>query len=839
MQSLDLARQFDSLLRLSTICRRATLAAFSPLAALACLAAGTKPALDSMDFNSPVPGTTTEITLWKAYDLTASGRQFGVHQAKDEGRFAYVILEGDFDVWCRVEMVSNDAGNLATAGLMARKSLADDAPFVHVAANAHTPKFIGTQFGYDNYIFCVRGVPGGNLHQPGTFMYACARNVNRKEDRIIPFPNCWLRLKRTGNEFRAWFAETSGVPTEADWVAHEFRNAEGAWQEQKPPVIRDKDGVFPKRLYVGLAVDANAEESEKLETVARARFRDIHGLAPAAAGSAAAPVKPAASVEAGRVAEVSFIATKPHADPFNTVTLDVTFTDPEGRAVRVPAFWAGGDIWRARYSSRLPGRHTFRSECSDTADTGLHGVTGEVEILAYTGDNPLYRHGPIRVADDRRHFAHADGTPFFWLGDTWWMGLTKRLRWLDEFAELARDRREKGFNVVQFTAGLYGDLDRNFDERAEGDGGFPWTQDFAHIRPEYFDAADARVFYLVEQGIVPCVVGAWGYWLPWLGEEKMKQHWRYLIARWAALPVVWCAAGETTMTWYLSTNKAPEEKALHRGWTQVIRYIRETDPFKRPVTTHPPNYRHSQQEVEDPALLDFNLQQSGHGTPPPGQAAIALDGWNRLPTMPALSGEARYEKLTLKPEWVPDGADLPVVCGLKELGTREARQAFWAHVLNSGCAGHTYGASGIFQVNRPEWKFGQAFSGVDWGQLPWRDAMHLPGSRQIGLGTALLRSLPWHQMTPATNGFAGATAAAITPDAKHALAFTHSGKAITVTLNRFPGAVNARWFDPTTGDTRPASAAPLNPRGEDTYTPPGQNAAGDADWVLVMDTQVK
>ncbi len=271
-QSLGLARQFDSLLRLSAAGRCAATA----LAALACLAAEAKPALESMDFNMPMPGTTTKIMACKAFDLTASGRQFGVHRDRDEGRFASVFLEGDFDVWCRVEMVTNDAGNLATAGLMARKSLKDDS------------EFIGAQFGYDNYMFCVRGLPGGNLHKPDTFMYACARNVIRKEDCITPFPNCWLRLKRTGNEFRAWFAETSGVPTDNDWVAHEFRNAEGAWQEQKPPVIQDKGGVFPKRLYVGLAVDANAEESEKLETVARARFRDIQGLVPTVAGAAAA-----------------------------------------------------------------------------------------------------------------------------------------------------------------------------------------------------------------------------------------------------------------------------------------------------------------------------------------------------------------------------------------------------------------------------------------------------------------------------------------------------------------------------------------------------------------------
>ena len=75
------------------------------------------------------------------------------------------------------------------------------------------------------------------------------------------------------------------------------------------------------------------------------------------------------------------------------------------------------------------GRHAWRTECSDTADAGLHGVEGALEVVPNTADNLLYEHGPIRVADDHRHFAHADGTPFLWLGDTWWKCLCKRMTW--------------------------------------------------------------------------------------------------------------------------------------------------------------------------------------------------------------------------------------------------------------------------------------------------------------------------------------------------------------------------------------------------------------------------
>ena len=65
--------------------------------------------------------------------------------------------------------------------------------------------------------------------------------------------------------------------------------------------------------------------------------------------------------------------------------------------------------------------------------SGLDGLSGTVAVEPYRGQNPLFLHGPLRVAPDRRHFEHLDETPFFWLGDTWWMGLCRRLHWPDEF----------------------------------------------------------------------------------------------------------------------------------------------------------------------------------------------------------------------------------------------------------------------------------------------------------------------------------------------------------------------------------------------------------------------
>ena len=214
------------------------------------------------------------------------------------------------------------------------------------------------------------------------------------------------------------------------------------------------------------------------------------------------------------------------------------------------------------------GQYNYRTISSDPANADLHGHTGVLEVSAYAGDNPLRKLGPVRVAADRLHFEHEDGTPFFWLGDTWWMGLCSRLRWPDDFQELAADRVTKGFTVIQIIAGLYPDMPP-FDPRGANEAGYPWEPDYARINPRYFDMADLRIQYLVERGLTPCIVGCWGYFLPLMGVAKMKKHWRNLIARWGAYPVVWCLAGEGAMPYYLSKTKTEDAAAqtarLDRG----------------------------------------------------------------------------------------------------------------------------------------------------------------------------------------------------------------------------------------------------------------------------------
>jgi hypothetical protein len=440
---------------------------------------------------------------------------------------------------------------------------------------------------------------------------------------------------------------------------------------------------------------------------------------PAAAAAAAAQ-----AVDANRVTEVTFSSAKTYADPFNEIAVDVLVRTPRHQTPRVPAFWAGGTTWKARFSAQVAGSYMYGTVCTDEANRDLHGVKGAIDVTPYAGDNPLYRYGPIRVAADRKHFEHADGTPFFWLGDTWWMGFTDRLHWPDEFATLTSDRVSKGFTVVQIVAGLYPDMPA-FDPRGANEAGFPWEKDYARINPAYFDAADRRIAYLVDHGIAPCVVGAWGYHIPWLGIERMTKHWRYIIARWGAYPgMFWCTAGEGAMPYYLSADKAKDAELQKHALTELVNYIHATDPFHHPVSIHPTDL--SRTQVTDPSVLDFEMLQTGHGDRASIGPTIDLVRRSReaKPTMPTVNSEVCYEGI---------------------LGACHAdvvRIVTWASLLG-GTAGHTYGANGIWQLNRKDQPYGKSPHGGTYGPTPWDEAMKLPGSTQVGYAKKLLERFEW------------------------------------------------------------------------------------------------
>ena len=544
-------------------------------------------------------------------------------------------------------------------------------------------------------------------------------------------------------------------------------------------------------------------------------------------GAAAGPFLMSAAAQSRRAAareatEWIFPSAKQYKDPFNELELDVLIRDPHGREQRVPAFWAGGQEWRVRYSADAAGRYTFETICSDTSNAHLHGRTGVLEVAPYDGGNSLLRHGAPRVSQDRRHLEHADGTPFFWLGDTWWMGLSKRLRWPADFERLAADRVHKGFTVVQIVAGLYPDMPQ-FDARGANEAGFPWEPGYARINPAYFDMADLRIQHLVDRGLSPCIVGCWGYYLPILGMAKMKQHWRHLIARWGAHPAVWCLAGEGTMPYYLSTDKERDRAMQKRGWTELARYVRATDPYHHPITIHPSDS--ARNTVEDASVLDFDMLQTGHSDRAsiPNTVRLVTGSRAASPPMPVIDGEVCYE-------------------GILEQSRQEVQRfMFWACML-SGAAGHTYGANGIWQVNTAAQPFGPSPHGRSWGDTPWDVAAELPGSGQTGMAKGLLVRYPWWRMEPhpewvephwTAENYMQPYGAGIPGELR--VIFMPPMWDVPKVKHLEPGLpYHAFYFNPATGKEHDAGKAVADSSG--SWQPPVPPVFQD--WVLVLDRRV-
>lgn len=447
------------------------------------------------------------------------------------------------------------------------------------------------------------------------------------------------------------------------------------------------------------------------------------------------------------------------------------------KEIEVTGFWDGGQTWKIRFSPPSAGTWTYETVSSDA---GLSGKTGTIHVSEWDEESKIEvptRRGPVQVSEEYpNYFTYSDGTPFLWIGDTWW-NWTKRSILFSSFQNLVDDRSEKGFTMGQlFVAGNgWGREASILDET------------YTEIDLELMQKVDRMIEYANSKGLTVWVHGWWSREniVETIGEENVQRWWRYLVHRLGAYNVVWTIAGEYNLYNYGGFDLS--------FWKDLGQMIKDEDPYERIVGAHPtpplwgggadaPQWSTGEVLHEEP-WLDYNQSQPGHGrwrqemTP-----KIMTADRNRTPAKPTLVTEPWYEFV----EGNPSGL--------------EVRFGAWSSIL-SGAAGHTYGGGHVWLAHLPE-------SSAGGGPWPLEtnfdvNTLDYEGARSMSYLTEFFKEVKWWEMDPAPE---------LIHDYREPYCLANKGKEYVVYL-RWGGPATIdlsavdesslfryRWFNPATGD---------------------------------------
>lgn len=427
--------------------------------------------------------------------------------------------------------------------------------------------------------------------------------------------------------------------------------------------------------------------------------------------------------------DIPVISQKKYEDPYRDVVVRAVFCSDSGQTLTLNGFWDGDDLWIVRFAPPTCGMWNYTISFSDQDVI----TEGTLEAVEYIGENSLYRHGFLQVADNGRYLCYADKTPFFWLADTHWLGLGGRER-LNEsnfplfdsmFRGMADYRAMQEYTVYQmnFFLAAIGDCTGTVNG-TYNEGGPLWLDEpFGKMNPNFFRNVDERLNYLVSKGITPCLGMEWGHSMCQAHYTEMERAVRYVVARYSALPVVWFVAGEFC---------GNSEYAL---WNGIGKAIEESDPYHHVTSIHGngENFVENPQDNPNPNAdyfreepwFDMVMIQTGHEPNTP-RRNIWRYYYDKSPTKPILEAEQAYE-------------------GIWEVREPLTREQAYLSIMH-GSFGIAYGAEGVWDATWDSDDWHQVIS--TWWPIPWYDALFLPEARHMTYLKHLFESVSWWKLNP-------------------------------------------------------------------------------------------
>lgn len=408
---------------------------------------------------------------------------------------------------------------------------------------------------------------------------------------------------------------------------------------------------------------------------------------------------------------------------------------------------------------------------------------------------------PLKPSANGRYLVDSSGQPFFYHADTAWV-LPRNASL--SVAEEYLDRRVKdGFTAIHFhTVSKEAGPVKNVN----GDEPFTPLDDILKPNPAYWAHLDHILAAAEKRGLLVSLSALWIRWggtdrEGWraeLTEQNARAYGQFLGARYAS---------RSNLLWIVGGDANPGEK---RAAVSLLALgIKDKAPHHL-ITVHNSPEHSSAAFFGREAWLDLNAAYTYREVHPP-----VLAEWNRpgVPR-PIFLIESGYED---------EGNE-----GRGGAPFRVRRQAYGA-ILSGALAGHAYGHGQL-------WRFSDK----------WREALDDIGSKQMRFVKELFASRAWWKLEPdqfnelvfhgrGKPGDDDYVTAARATDGSFALAYLPKSRTIDMDLGRFPAPVTAAWFDPTDGRLHPVEPSPLENRGTRTFLPPEKNAAGDSDWILILE----
>ena len=432
-------------------------------------------------------------------------------------------------------------------------------------------------------------------------------------------------------------------------------------------------------------------------------------------------------------------------------------------------------------------------------------------------------HGRIEVSAHGHYLQYADGTPFFWMGDTAWE-LFHRLT-LDEIRTYLDNRKEKGFNVIQ--AVVLAEMDGLRKPNQYGEVPL-YNMDPTKPNEKYFQVIDSAMKMALTRKIVVALLPTWGdkVSLMWgVGPVIFNPENAYIYGKWIGHRY----KDFPNLIWILGGDRPPVNDSTdwRPVWRAMAIGIREGVGQKVLIAYHISGGPEStSQFLQQEKWLDINMMQSGHGS----GHDVAVWQWiardrNLKPTKPTLDAEPNYEDHPVNPwpAWNPANG---------YFDDYDVRKQTYRSVFAGAC-GVTYGHHSIWQFWNPK------ETKINHAKMYWTDALDRPGAFQMGYLKNLMESRPQSTRIPDDSvilkgqGEKGEHMVA-TRDSLGSYLFVYLPIGKTITINTSfmeTDQVSCWWFNPKDGKAQSIGLLPRKDKME--FISPSAGIKND--WVLVID----